>query len=218
MIITWYGQSLFEICAKDKNSNKITIVIDPFDEKIGLKVKRLKADILLITHYHFDHSNIKSIRKDYFLIDGPGEYEIRGIFIKGISAYHDEYRGEKRGGVTIYTIKAEDLSICHLSDFGQNELNPEQLEELLNIDILLIPVGGVYTINSKSASKIINQIEPKIVIPMHYQIEKLNLKLDSLNEFLSVLGIERKEVLDKLNIKKTDLPASTKIIVLNPNI
>ncbi len=217
MKIIWHGQSLFEIIAKPKQNNEIKIIIDPFDESLGLRVPKLEANILLVSHNHHDHSNVKAVSGSPFLIEGPGEYEVKGIYIKGIPAFHDNSLGKERGKVTIFTIEAEEIKICHLSDFGQAELTEQQLEEIGEVNVLMIPVGGVYTIGSKEASRIINQIEPQIIIPMHYQIPKLKYKFEGLDKFLKVMGIKNPEHLNKLSIKKRDISEEkTKVMVLKP--
>lgn len=216
MKIIWHGQSLFEIITAPKQGDEVKIVIDPFDESLGLRVPKLNANILLISHQHYDHCNVKAVSGEPFLIDGPGEYEVKGVYIKGIPAFHDNSLGKERGRVTIFAIETEEIKICHLSDIGQKELTEEQLEAIGEVNILMIPVGGVYTVEAKEASGIIKQIEPQIVIPMHYKIPKIKEKLEDLDKFLKVVGVKNPEHLDKLSLKKKDLVAEgeTKIIVL----
>jgi L-ascorbate metabolism protein UlaG (beta-lactamase superfamily) len=192
-------------------------VIDPFSEETGLRLPKLEADIVLVTHNHQDHNNIKAVSGSPFLISGPGEYEVKNIFIQGIPSWHDEKGGEERGENTIFVLETEEMRICHLGDLGQKELTSEQLEQIGSIDILMIPIGGVYTISAKESIKIMSQIEPKIIIPMHYQIPKLKLKLDGLDKFLKIMGIKTIEPLNKFTIKKKDLSEEeAKIIVLKP--
>ncbi|KPJ71809.1 hypothetical protein AMJ50_00570 [Parcubacteria bacterium DG_74_3] len=217
MKITWRGQSCFQIVTQGNKEGKVNIVIDPFSEEIGLRVPKLEADILLITHQHSDHNNIKAVSGHPFLFEGPGEYEIKGIFIQGISGFHDESQGQERGVTTIYTIETEDLSVCHLGDLGQKELTTEQLEKIGDVDILMIPIGGKYTISAKEAIKILSQIEPKIIIPMHYLIPRLKTKLAGLDEFLKTLGIKSVEPLNTLSIRKRNISEEeVKIIILKP--
>ena len=222
MNIIWYGQSCFEIITAPNKNGQVSIVIDPFSEEIGLRLPKLEADILLITHRHSDHDNIKAISTPKsaslpFLICGPGEYDIKNVIIQGISSFHDNSQGKERGENTIYTIEIEDLKICHLGDLGQKELTEEQLEKIGEVDILMIPVGGVYTISAKEAPKIMSQIEPKITIPMHYALPKLKIKLDLLDKFLKTFGIKNLEPLKKLSIKKKNIsPEEAKIVVLRP--
>ena len=218
MKITWKGQACFKIITKKRGEKPVSIVIDPFSEEIGLKLGKPSADILLITHDHHDHNNIKAVAGSPFLITGPGEYEIKGVFIQGIPGYHDEEKGQKRGKLTIYTIETAGLSLCHLSDLGQKELTSEQIEQIGEVDILMIPVGGNYTISSKEALKIMSQIEPKIIIPMHYSLPKLKIKLDGIDKFLKTLGVNSIKPKEKLVIRKKDLShEEAKIIVLTPS-
>jgi len=219
MQIFWQGQSCFQINTTPGKNNQINIVIDPFDESVGFKVPNLQADIVLITHNHPDHNNAKAVKgpggQAPFLISNPGEYEIREVYVQGIPAWHDEVLGKERGPVTIYTIDTEDLRVCHLGDLGQKELTDEQLEKIGEVDILMIPVGGKYTIAAKEAIKVMAQIEPRITIPMHYRIPKLKVNLDGVEEFLKTLGIKQLESLPKLVVKKKDLSSEeAKIVVL----
>jgi len=217
MVITWFGQFFFEIKTKDSQNKEVCLVIDPFDEKIGLKVPQLEAQILLVTHSHFDHSNIEAIKGSPFLINEPGEYEIRNVFIKGILSFHDDSQGKERGINVIYSIEAEGIRISHLGDLGQKELTPEQLEELGRIDVLLIPIGGIFTINAQKAANIISQLEPKIVIPMHYQIPKLKLELEGLDKFFKIMAKEKIEPQKRLKITTKDLSKeTTEVVVLSP--
>jgi len=210
MEIIWRGHAFFEIFTKTKK-----IAIDPFSEKIGLKAPKIKTDILLITHDHYDHNEKKIVTRDYFLIDKPGEYEIGGIFILGIESFHDNNQGKERGKNTMYLIEAEGLRICHMGDFGQKELTQQQKEKILPLDILMIPVGGTYTIGPKEAVEIINEIEPKIVIPMHYFVEGLQIKLAKVDDFLKIFGEKKINPIESLKIKKGEiLPENTKIVLL----
>jgi len=217
MTIQWHGQSCFQIIARREKNNQVSIVIDPFDEALGLRVPKLEADILLTTYSHSDHNNVKVVAGQPFLISGPGEYEVKEVYIQGIHSWHDEREGKERGENTIYTIEAEDLKLCHLGDFGQKELTEEQLEKIGEVDILMIPVGGVFTISAKEATRVMSQIEPKIIIPMHYQIPKLKLKLEGVDKFLKVVGIKSIAPESKLSIKKKDIvQEEVKIVVLKP--
>ena len=225
MQIIWRGQSCFQLITSQGKNHQVNLVTDPFDEATGLKVPKLEADVLLVSHQHDGHNNLKAVSGNPsagsgqvpFLVSGPGEYDVKGIYIQGIPAFHDATQGKDKGQNTIYTIEAEDLRICHLGDFGQKELTDEQLEKIGDIDILMIPVGGVYTISAKEAVKIMSRIEPKIIIPMHYQIPKLKLKLDGVEKFLKTMGVKKVEPMPKLVIKKKDiLPEEVKIVVLKP--
>lgn len=217
MVILWHGQACFQITALPQKNSQVRIVIDPYSEEIGLRLPKLAADIVLTTHSHYDHNNVKAVEGQPFIIEGPGEYEVKGVFVQGVHSWHDERQGAERGSNTIYTLELEDMKICHLGGLGQAELTSEQLEKIGDIDVLMIPVGGVYTINGKAAVKIMSQIEPKITIPMHYSLPKLKVKLEEVAQFLKTIGVKEIEPLTKLSIKKKDISEQeAKIIVLQP--
>ncbi|MCX6736960.1 MAG: MBL fold metallo-hydrolase [Candidatus Parcubacteria bacterium] len=209
MIITWFGLSFFKIETKGS-----IIAIDPYTEESGLKPPRFKTDILLVSHNHTESKDKNSLMGEYFLLEGPGEIEKAGIFIEGINSYHDNQSGKQNGTNTIYLIQTEDIKLVYLGDLGEKKLRDETLEKLEDIDILIIPIGGKDTIGSEEATSIINQIEPKIVIPMNYKIPGIKAKLGDLDEFIKTCA-KKPETLDKLTIKKNDLPSGTKLIVLN---
>lgn len=221
MQIIWKGHACFNLIFSfnDPKAEKkqISILIDPYDNKIGARLISVPSDILLITHDHYDHNNAKVAGENAFVINMPGEYEIKGIFIEGIKSFHDNKNGKERGVNTIYTIEGDGIKVCHMGDFGQDELSEEQLDSIGDVDILLIPVGGIYTVDPKTAWHIVSQLEPKIVIPMHYQTSWLQLpkKLHSVEEFLKIAGQKDAKPQNKLVIKQKDLPREeTKVIVL----
>ncbi|MFH1643500.1 MAG: MBL fold metallo-hydrolase [Patescibacteria group bacterium] len=216
MKITWHGQSCFQITSQRSKDENVSVIIDPFDKEIGLKAIKAEADIVLVSHDHEDHNNVKAVSGNPFIINGPGEYEIKEVFVEGIEAFHDNERGKEKGKVTIYIIETEGIKVCHLSDLGQNELTADQVDAIGLVDILLIPIGGQYTISAKEAVKIMSQIEPKIIIPMHYALPNLKYKLDKLEDFLNILGIKSIEPEAVLSIKKKDISEEeAKIIILS---
>lgn len=207
MQIIWHGQFCFQIIASSKGKNNlVTIVIDLFDETSGLRVPKLTADIFLSTH---NNINTKAILGSPFVVDGPGEYEIKNVFIQGIDS---EFNSN-----TIYIVEVEGIRVCHLGNLTQKELTTEQIEEIGNVDILMVPIGGFNVISAKEAVGIIAQIEPKIIIPMYFQLPKLKSNLDNLDKFLKLTGTKAVDSQNKLLIKKGDLPAEeSKIVILNP--
>jgi L-ascorbate metabolism protein UlaG (beta-lactamase superfamily) len=211
MEITWFGQAAFKLKTKTA-----TIIIDPFDPSIGLAWPQQEADLLLMSHDHNDHHYAKGVVAG-FTIDGPGEYEVRDVSVTGTRLYHDATKGSERGVITAYTLIVEGLTICHLSDLG-HELTSEQAEDLANPDILMIPVGGHYTIDGAIAAKVVSQLEPRMVIPMHYQIPGLSLptELADVDAFLAALGKEAGEVGPSLKVVKEALPEEMRLVVLEP--
>lgn len=211
MTISWFGQSCFRIEAKEGS-----ILIDPFSKEIGLKTPKIKDDVVLVTHSHFDHNNTTDANPEAFIIDTPGEYERKGIQVKGIPSYHDKSQGAERGLNTIYIIKAEEITACHLGDFGEGKLSDAQVEAIGDVDILFVPVGGVFTIDAREAVEVITQIEPKVVIPMHYKIPDLQIDLDGPEKFIKEIGLTPEKT-DKLKIAKKLLPVEEiKLVMLTP--
>ena len=219
MQIVWKGQACFYITITRGKQDQVRILIDPFEDSLGLKLPPQEADIVIITHGHFDHNNVKVARGTPFVIDSPGEYEAKSVFVQGIKTFHDDVEGKERGLNTVYTISAEGITLCHMGDFGQKELTPEQVEKIGSVHVLMIPVGGTYTINGKEAGKIISQIEPKIIIPMHYALPKLKVKLAPVDEFLRTMGKKELEPQGKLSLKAKDVAGEkeeAEIVVMRP--
>lgn len=216
MDIYWGGQALFRI--KGKNA---TVIVDPFDPNFtGLKLpKDLVADVVLSTHDHGDHSNIavvSSLSGDKpMAFKDPGEYEIAGVVITGIISNHDDKEGTERGKNIIFHLMIDGLNIVHLGDLGQSKLTEEQISQIGEVDILLVPVGSVYTINGKTAASIVAQLEPKIIIPMHFKIEGLKFELDGVEGFLKEMGVEGVVAQPKLSITKDKLPDEPQVVVLS---
>ena len=211
MIINWFGHSCFRIETK----SQVSVLIDPFSKNIGLTPPRIKDDLILITHDHYDHNNLNGVNPESFIIKSPGEYERHGLYVRGINSYHDDKEGKERGLNTIYVIKVEEMMLCHLGDLGQNQSEEDQIDDIGDIDILMIPVGGKYTINYKTAIKVINQIEPKIIIPMHYKVKGLKLDIDGLDKFAKEIELPPEKV-DKFKIVKKNLPIDkTQLVIFN---
>ncbi|MFH1233045.1 MAG: MBL fold metallo-hydrolase [Patescibacteria group bacterium] len=213
MLITYIGHSCFKI--QDKiGSDGVTIITDPFDKTIGLKMPHNQADIVLISHKHADHSCVETISGKPFIINSAGEYEIKNISIEGVDTFHDNSGGKERGENIAYRINIEGVSIVHLGDLG-HLLDAKQLEKLEGADILLIPVGGNFTIDAEKAVEVISQIEPRIVIPMHYKAGGSTLKIDGVDKFVKELGI-KPTYEDKLKISKKELPQEDmELVILN---
>lgn len=210
MDITYLGHASFKIKGKTAS-----VVTDPYSPEVGMKFPKAEADIVSVSHSHFDHNSPISVSGEPFVVQGPGEYEVKGVEIVGVDSFHDEKKGEERGKNTIYNFKIDKINVAHLGDLGQNTLSLEQIEELGNVDILLIPVGGHYTIDAANAVKIVAQLEPKIVIPMHYR--DTDNKIDVLapvENFLKEMGKEEVEPVNKFSITQDKLPEETQVVVM----
>ncbi len=203
MQISWLGHACFKITHKDK-----TILVDPYDKDIGLKPPRAKADILIAARKKT--TGIESVSGDYFLISNPGEYEVGGIFAYCFPV------GEGEDRKIIYRLEIEEISIAHLSNLDRN-LSDSELDDLENVDVLLIPVGGGDVLDAKKASTLIKEIEPRIVIPMYYKIKGLKKDLDPVDKFIKEMGVKDSAPVPKLTIKKKDLPQEeTEVVILEP--
>lgn len=211
MDITYLGHSSFKI-----KSKTATIVTDPYDEYVGFKFPKTEANIVTISHNHKDHNRFDLVSNVKKVINGPGEYEISEVSIIGISTFHDEKKGELRGRNTIYAFEIDGIRVVHMGDIGQT-LSDKKMELLGDVDVLMIPVGGEYTIDAKQAAEIARGVEPKIIIPMHYLVGGMSKdfeKLSKVDAFISEMGLPV-ENLDKLTIKKGMLGEEQKVVVLN---
>lgn len=192
----------------------MTIVTDPYAPKLGRTLPRgLSADVLLLSHDHWDHNYKEGVGGNPFVIDRPGEYETRGVFVYGVSSWHDATEGAERGPNLLFRGEVEGVSFVHCGDLG-HELTEAQLAIVEDAHILFIPVGGTYTIDAAVASKVISQVEPRIVIPMHYALPGLAVTLDSVEKFCREMGVSAKETLPSLRVTAGDLPQEEVRIVL----
>jgi L-ascorbate metabolism protein UlaG (beta-lactamase superfamily) len=212
MDIYYLGHSSFRIVGKD-----VTIVTDPFDPKmVGLKFPKVSADITTISHDHGDHNAIDQMEAAGMIITGPGEYEIKKVSIFGFPSFHDDKKGQERGKNTMYLIEFEDLRIVHLGDLG-HKLSETDIDAMGEVDILMIPVGGNFTIDHKIAADTVHAIEPKIILPMHYKTDGLNpetfAELEGPEPFISELGF-KKENQKKLTVKQASLNPEEQVIIL----
>lgn len=209
MDITWLGHSCFRI-----KSNNAVIITDPFPPDIGYNLGKQTANIVTVSHQHPSHSYDAGIGGDYRLVKGPGEYEISGVLILGIRTYHDSVKGQSRGKNTVYLMEVDGVAICHLGDIGHVP-GDEMVEEMGNVDMLLLPVGGVSTINAAMAAEIIRKLEPKVVIPMHYKTPQTSRDLEPVDDFLKEMGQTQVEPRPRFNFSRTNLPLSMQVVVLS---
>ena len=212
MKIQYLGHSCFKLT----ESTGTTIITDPY-KGIGYELpKGLKADAVTVSHSHFDHNHVKAIGGHPRVLDKEGFYELPGVEITGIKSYHDNQGGRQRGENIIYKFRMDGLEVCHLGDLGE-ECSSELLEMILPVNILLIPVGGTYTVDAELAKEYVDRIMPEIVIPMHYKTRSLNLDLDKADAFLDLFDDEETEIsgLDTLEFSREDLTEEkTKIILM----
>lgn len=209
MEIVWYGHSCFKL-----KTRGAAVVTDPCSKQVGYNIPRLRADIVTVSHADPDYSNCALVQGDPKVIDGPGEYEVKGVFITGIATPLKKIKGPERPQNTIYLFDLDGLKVCHLGNLDHVPAQV-QVEPLSDIDVLLIPVGAFTTINANQAAETIGLLEPKIVVPMHYKTKATKLKLDPVSKFIQEMGLPETSPRDSLELDKSSLPADTQIVVLN---
>lgn len=211
MKIKYLGHSSFMITS----DTGIRIITDPYQTGGDLSYGKIEesADIVVVSHNHFDHSNVAAVRGNPELVRGAVTTEIKGTEFKGIATYHDDAGGRVRGKNAIFCFEVDGIRVCHLGDLG-HQLSPQQVAELGKVDILLIPVGGFVTIDAEVASQVCNKLTPKVIIPMHYKTDKCGLRIASVDGFLQGKeGVNRLDA-SEVEFKAGELPATTQIIVL----
>lgn len=208
MEITWLGHSCFKIKGKE-----VTLVTDPFDQSIGYPLGKLTANIITLSHQHPGHSYVTVVEDSPKVLSRPGEYEIGSVFVTGIGTFHDSEQGKSRGKNTTYLIEMDDVRLCHMGDLGHVP-SPRQIEDLGNIEILFIPVGGISTIDAKMAAEVVRFLNPRIIIPMHYRTEVVTW-LEPLDKFLEEMGLKGIVPQSRFYITRSNLPPETQVIVLS---
>jgi L-ascorbate metabolism protein UlaG (beta-lactamase superfamily) len=183
MKIKWLGHSCFKIT----NSKGIRILTDPFDDNVGYKIPSVEADIVTTSHGHYDHNFVDCVKGNFEVVNKVGNFYVKDVPISGIHTFHDNENGVKRGDNTVYVFEMDGMRICHLGDLG-HMLTNEQVEMIGKIDFALIPVGGNYTIDAIEALEVLDQLNPKVVIPMHYKTPVVKLDLAKIDSFIEKIG------------------------------
>ena len=209
MEITWLGHSCFKL--KSKNG---TVITDPFDDSTGYRMGKVTANIVTVSHDHPGHNFASGVDGEPKVITGPGEYEIGGIFVYGVRTFHDSKKGEERGKNTSYLIEIDDVKICHLGDLGHVPTTT-QLDEISDIDVLLIPVGGNSTIDASVAMEVVNIMTPTFVIPMHYKTDSEARELELPDKFLKEIGVKEIIPVPRLNVTKSTMPIDMQTVVMD---
>lgn len=219
MDIQYIGHSSFRLKGKEG-----IVVTDPFNSSVGFPFPSLKADLVTVSHAHADHNNTSAVkptaqRNAVFLIENPGEYEVSNISVYGYHTWHDSHKGDDRGANTAFSIFLDGVHVLHLGDLG-HALDEKTIQQIPEVDILLCPVGGHFTIDPKTASEVISTLEPSVIIPMHYKTSAHSADyadLATLEEFCKEYG-KTAEAVDKFAYtKKTALDESeTQLVILQP--
>ena len=216
MEIVWYGLSCFRLMER----GMAAVAIDPFDDSVGYGALRLKADIVCVSHDAPGHNCIDAVKGEKRVITGPGEFEIGGVFITGVSTRHapdasgKKKKAEAKDSNTLYLMDFNGLTVAHLGDLDYVPTQ-QQIENLGAVDVALVPIGGGGGLNASQAAEVISLLEPSIVIPMHFRTPEISLKLDTLQKFLKEMGLSAPKTQEMLKVTKADLPEETHVVVLD---
>lgn len=208
MLIQWKGHACFLVVSQ----NGTRVLTDPFDEKVGYPLPKVKVDYVTESHQHFDHNAAHLLEGNPTVIAEPGTYEYPDLKIRSVATFHDTEEGAKRGPNTVFILQVDGLNICHLGDLG-HPLTPEHVSQIGQVDVLCIPVGGFYTINAETAKKVVAQLNPSIILPMHYRKEPyITMPIAEVDDFLKLFSNVRRE--KSLEITQESLPDSPQVVVL----
>ena len=206
--IQWLGHACFLITSSDGTR----VLTDPFDESVGYPVPAVEADVVSTSHSHFDHNSVSVVKGRPKVVKNAGETSAADISFLGVPSYHDDASGSKRGQNIIFVWEMDGVRLAHMGDLGHT-LTDDQVAKIGRVDILLVPVGGFFTIDAKQATKIVEQLSPKLVFPMHYKTDAIDFPIVGVDEFLA--GKDNVERVNENFVAVKELPERTKIVVLN---
>ncbi len=208
MDIDWFGHSCFRL-----REQGITVITDPYDKSIGYAVPKIKGDIVTVSHESPGHNNVGAVKGEPKVLNKPGEYEVKGVFISGVQTWLEVVKGQPKEENIVFVFEFPGLTVCHLGDLAK-VLTQAQVEALPDIDVLLVPVGGHSALDADKAAEVISLLEPRIVIPMHYRTPASAVELDPLGKFLKEMGVTEQAPQDTLRVTRSELPEETQTIIL----
>jgi L-ascorbate metabolism protein UlaG (beta-lactamase superfamily) len=209
MEITWYGLSCFRLAER----GMATIVTDPYNGNLGLPALKVKGDVVTISHDASGHNYVAAVSSPQRVLTGPGEYEIGNVFITGIATTLEARTTHN----VLYLFDFDGITVAHLGDM-EKVPTQAQIEDLEQVNVLLVPVGGGHSLNAAQAAELVSMLEPNIVIPMHYQLPRLTLGLDGVERFLTEMGVNEASQENSLKIVAGTLPEETQVVLLAPKI
>ncbi len=210
MKIKWLGHSCFLL----SSSSGVRVLTDPFNEKVGYKLPAVEADIVTTSHGHGDHNYPEIAKGSFTIISNPGRFNERGIEITGIPTFHDDVQGAKRGNNIVYKFNIDGINVCHCGDLG-HLLSGQQAQEIGKVDILMVPVGGFYTVDHLGAAEVIKLLQPKIILPMHYKTKLTKSTIESVDEFLTTMGDSQRLDRQEIEITIENMDELAGVLVLN---
>jgi L-ascorbate metabolism protein UlaG (beta-lactamase superfamily) len=211
MKLQWLGHACFLITS----DSGLRILTDPYDEQVGYDLPAVEADIVLTSHGHSDHANVKVVKGSPDIVNAPGTRSLQGVVFKGTSTYHDQSQGSERGANVVFSFEVDGVVLCHLGDLG-HVLSEGEVQEIGPIDLLMIPVGGFYTIDKSEANQVIEQLAPKIVLPMHVKNDKCQFPIETVDAFLDINRDKKiaKHDDSTMEVAADNLPSEMEIHVL----
>jgi L-ascorbate metabolism protein UlaG (beta-lactamase superfamily) len=211
MKVKWLGHAAFLITSEDGTR----IICDPYrvGEGVDYGPIDMAADIVTVSHKHYDHDNVAAVKGSPVVVDKPGKKSVKGIEFNGVPTFHDEARGQKRGDNIIFCFSVDGVRVCHLGDLG-HELEKGQVNQIGSVDVLLVPVGGFYTIDAKQAARVCDQLAPKMVIPMHFKSGKCGFPIAGVEDFLKGRKKVERPCASEIEINKGRLPTESETVVL----
>jgi L-ascorbate metabolism protein UlaG (beta-lactamase superfamily) len=213
MKVKWLGHASFLITS----DNGVRIITDPYKCGGALKYAEVKgpADVVTVSHEHFDHNNVESIEGNPQVIRGTSGTEVKGIKFKGVATFHDENKGKDRGTNTVFCFEVDGVRVCHLGDLG-HDISAQEVQQIGKVDVLLTPMAGFYTMNADVATEVSNKIKPKVIIPMHFKNERCDFPVSGVDDFLKGKKNINRVDASEVEFKAGKLPAETQIMVLKP--
>lgn len=208
MKISWYGHACFLL----ESSQGLKLLTDPFDPQIGYPLPKVEVNLVTVSHAHFDHNAVRFLPGKPKVVAEPGNTTFQGISLKGIPTFHDAVGGRERGKNIVFLFEAEGLRFCHLGDLG-HQLSPDQREEIGEVDVLFIPVGGTFTLDPTGAFQLVAEVEPKVAVPMHYHLPKLSLSLADVSSFTRNFPPEKVRQEKVWEVTRETIPSSTTVVV-----
>lgn len=208
MEIVWHGHSCFRL-----RGNDAVLVTDPYEPSVGLTLPSLRASLVTVSNDHPHHNNRSAVQGSPYVISGPGEYEVSGVFVVGIGTLLPANDGDTPRLNTVYVMELDGLTLCHLGDLAQ-PLSSSQVDELGDVDVLFVPAGGRCTLEVPQLAELIGEMEPRVVIPMHYALAEVQVELGPLDTLLQELGIDEPQRQGRLSVTSTNLPAERRVVVL----
>jgi L-ascorbate metabolism protein UlaG (beta-lactamase superfamily) len=210
--VTWLGHACFRL-----RGRSAAVVTDPYPPSLGPKLSRLDADVVTVSHDHPHHSYVRAVSGEAYVIEGPGEYEVRGVTVLGRPTFHDASSGEQHGRNTVYVIELDEVRVCHLGDLG-HRLADDDLEAIGTLDVLFAPVGGKSCLSAVQAAEVVRQLEPRLVVPMHYALPAIKADLEPVERFLKEMGVASAEPQAKLSIGPGSGDVETRVLVLEARV